>query len=152
MLKTNELAGFLHWVARTRKIICDSTLQTYWNMLFSIPEVCEDSYLSLCPQIMLFGLFFADNAFEFTSLAGPGVLSKLCVPPGCNEIPLNTKSALADNPIFRDMSSATKPNPVRPLAATGCARCRGVLFRRMGLGSMASTRDQKPLRESPQGT
>jgi hypothetical protein len=68
---------------------------------FPIPEVCLDSCLSLCPQIMLLGLLFADHAFAAPQLTGPEQLFRLRIPDSLNQLVLPTKDSMSKQPIFR---------------------------------------------------
>ena len=68
---------------------------------FPIPEVCLDSCLSLCPQIMLLGLLFADHAFAAPELTGPEQLFRLRIPDSLNQLVLPTKDSMSKQPIFR---------------------------------------------------
>ena len=68
---------------------------------FPIPEVCLDSCLSLCPQIMLLGLLFADHAFAAPELTGPEQLFRLRIPDSLNQLVLPTKDSILKQPIFR---------------------------------------------------
>lgn len=88
---------------------------------FPIPEVCADSCLSLCPQIMLLGLLFADEAFAAPGLSGPEQLFRLRVPNMLNQLLLPMKDDLLERPIFQDTQQTaygTRMCPSKHLSAS----------------------------------
>ncbi|KAK5682834.1 hypothetical protein LTR17_027358 [Elasticomyces elasticus] len=61
---------------------------------FPVPNIPHDQCLLLCPQTMLLGLLFADDAFAVPGL-GPEQLFSLRIPPGTHELRIPIRPANA---------------------------------------------------------
>ncbi|TKA68777.1 hypothetical protein B0A55_09571 [Friedmanniomyces simplex] len=87
---------------------------------FPIPEVCNDSCLPFCPQIVLLGLMFADNAFESCHLTGPDRLFRLHVPRHLHQLELPIKESLRRVPVYRAVEQTAYGYGISPTTeATG---------------------------------
>ncbi|GIZ48168.1 hypothetical protein CKM354_001124100 [Cercospora kikuchii] len=67
---------------------------------FPVPDIPSESCLLLCPQTMLLGLLFADDAFAVPDLS-PAELFQLRIPPGKRELRIPIKQSKAELPLFR---------------------------------------------------
>ncbi|GIZ43092.1 hypothetical protein CKM354_000633300 [Cercospora kikuchii] len=67
---------------------------------FPVPDIPSESCLLLCPQTMLLGLLFADDAFAVPDLS-PAELFELRIPPGKRELRIPIKQSKAELPLFR---------------------------------------------------
>ncbi|KAK4908236.1 hypothetical protein LTR49_022836 [Elasticomyces elasticus] len=83
---------------------------------FAVPEICNDSCLPCCPQVVLLGLLFADNAFASERLTGPDKLSSLRVPKNLHQLSIPIKESLAAVPIFRAVTQNASGYMISPTA------------------------------------
>ncbi|KAK3625377.1 hypothetical protein LTR56_020462 [Elasticomyces elasticus] len=83
---------------------------------FPIPEVCGDSCLPICPQIVLLSLMFADKAFESPLLTGPDSLFQLRVPHVLLQLDLPIKESLRTVPVFRAVTQTAYGYEISPTA------------------------------------
>nr|POE75084.1 hypothetical protein CFP56_78196 [Quercus suber] len=93
-------------VARTRKFRhrCDSEQSVDANEpgrnTFPVPDIPSEPCLLLCPQTVLLGLLFADDAFAVPDFS-PAQLFTLRIPPGKRELRIPIKQSKAELPLFR---------------------------------------------------
>ncbi|KAK4909466.1 hypothetical protein LTR49_021745 [Elasticomyces elasticus] len=83
---------------------------------FAVPEVCNDSCLPCCPQVVLLGLFFGDNAFANERLTGPDKLFSLRVPKNLHSLSISIKESLAAVPVFRAVTQDASGYMISPTA------------------------------------
>ena len=67
---------------------------------FAVPDIPSEPCLLLCPQTMLLGLLFADDAFAVPDFS-PEELFKLRIPSGKRELRIPIKQSKAELPLFR---------------------------------------------------
>lgn len=60
-----------------------------------------DESLAFSPHVFLLGVLFRDRAFAAYNLTSQEELSRLCIPPSRNELPLRLDKELDDIPVFR---------------------------------------------------
>ncbi|KAK3615754.1 hypothetical protein LTR22_027317 [Elasticomyces elasticus] len=83
---------------------------------FAVPEICNDSCLPCCPQVVLLGLLIADNAFASERLTGPDKLFSLRVPKNLHQLSIPIKESLAAVPIFRAVTQNASGYIISPIA------------------------------------
>ncbi|TKA79242.1 hypothetical protein B0A55_06268 [Friedmanniomyces simplex] len=94
--------------------------KTQTRNTFPIPEKCTDSCLPICPQIVLLGLMFADNAFESQHPTGPERLFRLHVLRHLHQLELPIKKSLRTVPVFRAVEQTAHGYGISPTTeATG---------------------------------
>ncbi|KAK5736002.1 hypothetical protein LTS12_026303 [Elasticomyces elasticus] len=101
---------------------------------FAVPEICNDSCLPCCPQVVLLGLLFADNAFASERLTGPDKLSSLRVPKNLHQLSIPIKESLAAVPIFRAVTQNASGYMISP-TAQATANWLRQQFKRWGEGT-----------------
>ncbi|CAK4031768.1 C2H2 finger domain-containing [Lecanosticta acicola] len=85
---------------------------------FPVPDIPSEPCLLLCPQIMLLGLIFADEAFAAPSLVGPEQLFSLRIRRGRNQQELPFKEGIRSMPLFRKVERQVHGLSLSSAAAT----------------------------------
>ncbi|KAK5690953.1 hypothetical protein LTR17_025809 [Elasticomyces elasticus] len=83
---------------------------------FAVPEVCNDSCLPCCLQVVLLGLLFANNAFANERSTGPDKLFSLRVPKNLHSLSILIKESLAAIPVFRAVTQDASGYLISPTA------------------------------------
>jgi hypothetical protein len=68
---------------------------------FPLPEIMYDETLLFSLYVFLLGLLFCDRAFAAYNLTSLEELSRLMIPPGCNELLPRLNRVLDNTPVFR---------------------------------------------------